>query len=911
MEYIEEPRRSRGWLFSLVAIALAALIGGRWLAGFAIDWQWWGEIGQRDTWLAMMAYGTGPVLAIAATFYLAFLAAHGLGVRSAGVELRKHQLYRRLSALGLLVLALLVAFATVDSWTVVRYFGGAGAGAGDSTTWLDPVFGRPLAFYFFELPFYGLLLRIVLALCLVSGFIYWMAARGWSLTQTAGSLPSFGEEGFVFDLRSLKLGAAFEGRFLRIAAGIFFLALAARFVLDRYDLLFEEHGALVGVDWTDEHLTLPLLWMSAAASLVAAVAFFAGKKRYALLLPAVFILYVAVPKIAAAVYVRPSEITIQKPYIERHIQATRSAWGLSQRVKEGEFAARTDGTVDPARHKALLDNVRLWDWRAFHDTVTQIQAIRLYYVFKDTDVDRYTIDGQLRQVLLTPREMDVKQLPADAQARWINPHFIYTHGYGVVMAEASKITPDGLPQLIIKNTPPEIMTDSLKLTRPEIYFGEATHEPVFVRTGQPEFNYPFGASNVESRYEGHGGFPISSLLQRGAAAVATGDWNILLTSYLTPESRMMIHRNVHQRMSEIASFLSWDPDAYMVITPEGRLVWMIDGYTTSSSHPYSRAVETRALGDINYVRNSVKATIDTYDGTVHLYVFDTADPILRAYRRLFPHLFEDASAMPAGLRAHVRYPEVIFQLQAEIYRTYHMTNAEAFFNKEDVWDLSRNINGTSGKPDTVSPTYIVASLPDSDKPEFLLLTTFTPRNKDNLIGLMVARCDGENYGELHFLQLPKREQFNGPMQIEAKISQDQTISKDLTLWNQQGSEVLRGQMLVLPVGDTLLYIEPIYIQASQARMPQLKKIAVYQGDRLIYTDTYEDAVAQLAGLQVAPKPAAETPGAKAAAPPPAPVLNLLQEVKDRMRKYRELMSQGKYAEAGKEIEALERLATKK
>ena len=409
-------------------------------------------------------------------------------------------------------------------------------------------------------------------------------------------------------------------------------------------------------------------------------------------------------------------------------------------------------------------------------------------------MDRYQIDGQLRQVLVTPREIDVAQLPADARSRWINPHFIYTHGYGVVVAEAARMTAEGSPQLLVQNAPPEVKTQSLKLTRPELYYGEVSHDPVFVHTRQAEFNYPSASGNVETRYEGKGGFPISSPLLRLAAAVSSGDWNILLTSYLAPESRMMIRRKVHDRLEELAGFITWDADPYLVITKEGRLVWLVDGYTTSDAHPYSRAYRIGDDASLNYIRNSVKASVDAYDGTVKLYVFDEQDPVLAAYRRLFPRLLTPLSQMPAELRAHARYPETIFRLQAEVYRTYHMTNPEAFFNKEDQWDIARNLNGPTGKPEPVSPTYIVATLPGSDEPEFLLMTTFTPRNKDNLIGVMVARCDGESLGELNFLQLSKQELIYGPMQIEARINQDQVISKDLTLWNQQGSQVLRGQI---------------------------------------------------------------------------------------------------------------------
>jgi len=503
----------------------------------------------------------------------------------------------------------------------------------------------------------------------------------------------------------------------------------------------------------------------------------------------------------------------------------------------------------------------------------------------------------------------VAQLPADARSRWINPHFIYTHGYGAVMAEAARITKDGLPQLLVQDAPPVVKSKSIKLARPELYYGEVSHEPVFVRTGQAEFNYPSGAGNVETHYAGKGGFPISGLPMRLAAALSTGDWNILLTSYLKPESRMMVRRKIGERLEALAEFIEWDSDPYLVVTDGGQMVWIVDGYTTSDRHPYSRGYAVGGRGRVNYIRNSVKATVDAYDGSVRLYAFDTEDPLLAAYRQLFPKLFTPAAEMPADLRAHARYPELIFRLQAEVYRTYHMSNPEAFFNREDQWDMARNLNNPSGKGEAVAPTYVVATLPGSDEPEFLLMVSFTPRNKDNLIGVMAARCDGENLGEILFLQLSKQELIYGPVQIDSRISQDQVISKDLTLWNQQGSQVLRGQMLVLPVDNTVLYIEPIYIQASEARMPQLKKVVIAMGNRLIYADTYEQALAELAGLSPAAAPAAAPGAAPAQAAPvlsPDGVARLRQAIESHLKRYRALMGEGKYGEAGREIEALER-----
>jgi uncharacterized membrane protein (UPF0182 family) len=745
----------------------------------------------------------------------------------------------------------------------------------------------------------------VLALVIFCVLVYWITARGWQLRYQLPHLREMTE----LDPSILKLEGGLESKFLRGSAVVLLLAIAVRFFLARYEMVYNDHGTfLVGIDYVDQNIGIPLQWLVIFACVAAAGFVWMGRWFLAGAMALSLVVEFVAPRAVAALYVRPNEISLERPYIDTHIHATRSAFGLEQRVREVEFKAQPEGTIDPSRHKPLLDNVRLWDWRAFHDTITQIQALRPYYVFHDTDVDRYTIDGQYRQVLLSPRELDLSQLPA-ARANWINPAFIYTHGYGLVLAPVSQITPDGLPVLLIDNAPPVVKTPSLKLTRPEIYYGEVTHEPVFVDTAQEEFNYPSGERNVNTRYEGKGGFPISSFPMRLAAAIREGEPNILLTNYLKDNSRMMIHRRVADRLQQLAGFLEWDYDPYLVLTDTGRLVWMADGYTTSEAHPYSRNIDVPNMGRVNYIRNAVKATIDAYDGETHLYIFAPDDPIIAAYQHLFPDLFLPASQMPKDLRAHARYPETLFAIQAEIYRTYHMLDPQSFYNKEDLWDLARRQSGQGQGAEPVTPTYVVAILPGQDKPEFLLLTPFTPRNKDNLIGLMVARCDGENLGDMVVLQLSKQELIFGPMQIAARINQDQTISKDLTLWNQQGSQVLRGQTLVLPVGDTFLYVDPIYIQATEARMPQLKKVVLAVGNRLIYADTYEQAVAQLSnGAQELVRQAAATPAANAtrAAPAAAPGADpRLQRVRDHLRRYRDLAAQGHWSEAGKELEAIE------
>jgi len=906
---IDRGRRPEGpprLIITLIVAVIVLLFAARTIASYVIDVEWWKELGQFDTWLSMLTYSFAPLAAATVLAFAALWIAHARALKFAGTSLGEHGLYAKVSALGLLILGYIIAAASIDNWTVVRFAGSRGLVA-SAAGWRDSVFQRPLSFYLFDLPFYNLLRGYVLGLVIVAILVYWIAARGWQLRYRMSELRNMQE----LDASFLKLEGGLESRFLRGAAVVLLLALACRFYLARYEMVYNEHGTfLVGVDWVDQKVGLPLQWLLIVSCVAAAALVWIGRFLWAAFLALSLVVSFVVPGIVSALYVKPNEISLERPYVQTHIHATRSAYGIEQNVREVEFKAQPEASIDIAQNQSTLDNVRLWDTQAFHDTVTQIQALRPYYTFHDSDVDRYVIDGQYRQVLLAPRELDISQLPA-ARASWINPAFIYTHGYGLVLAPVAKITPDGLPVLLIDNAPAVVKTKSLSLTRPELYYGEVTHGPVFVNTAQAEFNYPSGEDNVRSRYEGKGGFPISSFFMRMAAAVREGEPNILLTDYFTANSRMMIRRRVRERLQELAGFLEWDPDPYLVITDAGRLVWMVDGYTTSDAHPYSRAVDLGDLGRVNYIRNAVKATVDAYDGETHLYVFAPDDPLIGAYQRLFSHLFLQASEMPADLRRHARYPETLFRVQAEIYRTYHMLDPQSFYNKEDLWDLARRGAGQNGGSESETPTFVVASLPGEKQAEFLLMTPFTPRGKDNLIGLMAARCDGPHLGEVVVLMLSKQELIFGPMQIAARINQDQTISKDLTLWNQQGSQVLRGQTLVLPVGNTFLYVDPIYIQATEARMPQLKKVVLAVGNRLIYKDTYEEALAALAAGN---PPSPQTLTAAVAAAPAAPARAdtggsgaeaRLQRIGEHWRKYKELTAQGHFSEAGKELEAIQ------
>jgi uncharacterized membrane protein (UPF0182 family) len=913
-------RGPSGLVFALVLLFLL-LVGSRYIASTLIDYAWWNEMHQVDTWVSLLLYGTGPLVVASVVFFLAFWTALRLGLpgqRNARLfGFFDRGLFLKIALFVLAVFSIGVANATVDNWTVVRFFGGLRLPSSRGE-FIDPIFGKPLHFYFFELPFFNMLLNAVLAGLILALAIYWLAAHAERLSR---QLPvAFPVGGRPFDLEQLDFRAAFDSNFVRVSAAILLLGIALKMYFGRYGLLLEDHGQyLVGVDWVADHVVLPLQWLLIAGALAAAGLVLTRRGRWALvlllLIPARYVL----PSILTGLYVHPNELALERPYIQHHIAASRSAYGLDRRVTETHLEAVPEIPLDYAAHKPLLDNVRLWDWRAFHDTISQIQPLRPY-VYIDTDIDRYQIDGQLRQVMIAPRELDIRQL-GEARTRWINPHLIYTHGYGIVMAEANRITQDGLPLLFVKNAPPVVTTKALQFTRPEIYYSEVAHEPVFVDTGQQEFNYPSGSDTIKTTYEGKGGFPIASLGMRLAAALEYGDANILLTEYLTANSRMMIHRAVRERLNKLAGFVSWDSDPYLVLNAEGRLVWIADGYMSSDAHPYSREID---LSDrtVNYLRNSLKATIDAYTGETKLYVFDPDDVLIQAYGRLFPNLFLPRASLPKDLQAHTRYPETLFSVQAEMYRTFHMRDPETFYNRADLWDLAKTSNKAEGS-NSVSPTYVVATLPNSNIPEFLLMTTFTPANKDNLIGVMYARCDGEHLGELVFEQLSKQNIIYGPMQIDARVNQDQNISKDLSLWSQYGSQVLRGQTLVLPIADSFLYVEPIYIQSSQTSMPQLKRVALAMGNRLSYADTYEKSLAQLIeqlGATDAPAPASPPAGpqpqpssAVTSVTPPAPppqALETLQQVRQHLQRYRELGSQGKWAEAGKELDEIQRLTQK-
>ncbi|HEX3374242.1 MAG TPA: UPF0182 family protein, partial [Edaphobacter sp.] len=609
--------------------------------------------------------------------------------------------------------------------------------------------------------------------------------------------------------------------------------------------------------------------------------------------------------------VKPNELVREQPYIAHNIEMTRQAYGLDQFLQR-EFPAETSvEATEPAKNQATLQNIRLWDWRALQDTLRQVQEIRTYYDFPDIDIDRYELDGTLRQVMLATRELNVDKLP-ESSRNWINEKLVYTHGYGITMNPVNGFTPEGLPTLLLSNMPVQSTVPGLSVTRPEIYFGELTDTDVYVKTKQQEFDYPQGQTNSLTSYQGTGGIVLGGFLRRILLAIELGDLTKLpFSDDVNAQSRVLMRRNVRARVAALAPFLTFDQDPYIVVDEDGRLSWMMDAFTTSDSYPYSShyTVDNRSL---NYMRNSVKVVVDAYNGTTTFYVFDPEDPILATYRRIFPSLFKDASSMPAGLRKHVRYPELLFKLQSEVYGLYHMTNPAVFFNREDLWTVATETGlGNDGEQtkQPMQPNFVLMKLPGETDVEFVEILPFTPANRNNLIGWIAGRCDGAHYGTSVVYDFPKTKLIDGPQQIESRIDQNAQLSGQLTLWNQQGSHVRRGSLLVIPSGRALLYAEPIYLQAAQSPMPELRLVVLALQDRLAYGPTFEAALASLYGGEVSSMrtPEAPQPAPASQTPQSADLHALIAEAGKDLNDYQRLTAEGKLGEAGQKLEELKRV----
>jgi hypothetical protein len=684
----------------------------------------------------------------------------------------------------------------------------------------DPIFNMDVGFYIFSLPVYHFVQRwlvIALFLSLIG------AAAIYALAQQNNLA-----EGRLVMLPHVQLHLAVLGIFI-------FLVFAVGHWLDRFDLMYSTRGVAFGASYTDINVALPALWVMIAIAVVAAGILLVNifLRRAALSLLAVFIWIVTgivgagfIPGLVQRYVVEPNELASEATYIENNIRFTNLAYGLD-RVQERDFSEVAPLSSETLTdNEATLKNIRLWDYRPLQQTYQQIQAIRLYYRFLDIDLDRYTINDEIRQVAIAARELDVSRLQ---DPTWVTQRLQFTHGYGAVVNPVNEVTGDGLPLLWIKDLPPESSV-GLDITRPEIYHGEGTTDYVFVQTQEREFSYPSGDQNVYTNYEGSGGVVLDSYLKRLAFALRLADVNMLLSQDFTPTSRVMLFRNIADRARHIAPFLRYDSDPYLIISPDGQLYWLLDAYTTSNLFPYSEPI-----GDLNYIRNSVKVVIDAYNGTPTFYLVDPADPLIQAYTAIFPGLFTPLADMPDWLRAHLRYLEDLFTIQARLFQTYHMRDVNVFYNKEDLWQTPKET--FAGNTQDVEPYYVVLRLPGETQNEYVLTQPFTPNTKDNLIAWLAARSDGENYGQLIVYRFPKQGLVFGPLQIEGRIDQDPEISAQITLWSQSGSQVIRGNLLVLPIDNSLLYVEPLYLQAVNGQIPELKRVIVVSGDRVVMRET--------------------------------------------------------------------------
>ena len=925
------PGRRRRFLLILIVLAVI-FFGGRAALSYYVDVLWFRSLGYGNVFLKTLSLQWEVFTAFAAATFLilygSFLAlkrAHlpdlpdGHTILIGGQPLKLPvEPVLRLIALGIsLAIAAATGAAMTGEWPTLALFWYAPRTAGSV---VDPIFGKPLNFFLFTLPawqvFLGWLLTLALITCALAVFFI---------------LISGGARIFA---GRLSRHVTLPWRGLSITFAFLLLTLAMRVYISRFERLLDDHTIFGGVTYTDAHVTLTgMLVVCAALVLGALIALVntlrmpRGRWLVAAILPAA-VCYVAVQAVAwyvSSFIVKPNELVREKPYIVYNTDLTRQAYGLNQ-VSQREFPAETTvDAADPANNQATLQNIRLWDWRALQDTLRQIQEIRTYYDFPDIDIDRYAIDGTTREVMLAARELNVDKLP-ESSRNWINEKLIYTHGYGITMNPVNGFTPEGLPTLILSNMPVQSTVRGLTVTRPEIYFGEMTNTDVYVKTEQKEFNYPQGQSNNLTSYEGNGGILLGGFLRRMIIALDQNDLAKLpFSDDVNRNSRLLMRRNIRDRVSALAPFLTYDPDAYIVLGDDGRLSWIMDAFTVSDSYPYSTHYRLND-NSINYMRNSVKVVIDAYDGTTTFYVFDPEDPIIAAYRRIFPNLFKDVALMPPGLRKHVRYPELLLKLQAEVYGLYHMTDPEAFYNREDLWTVATEVGmSEGGQPVTqaMQPNFVLMKLPGETGEEFVEILPFTPSNPNNLIGWIAGRSDGAQYGTSVVYNFPKTKLVDGPLQIEARIDQNAQLSGQLTLWNQQGSHVRRGALLVIPTGRALLYAEPIYLQAERSPMPELRLVVLALQDRLAYGPTFESAMASLFGGAVSSLTASATSSAavsagserrvpaSASSPQAAADFNaLIAEAAKDLADYQRLTAEGKLGEAGQKLEELKRALDK-
>ena len=812
-----------------------------------------------------------------------------------------------------------------EQWQIVlKFLHGVNTGT------IDPIFGQDVGFYLFSLPMFDAVQTLLLLLSLVM-----LAAGAAQLVGLSGGRLEIRQD--LIEIRDLSK----EFRAISVFVAFFLFVLALKAFLGRYHLLYSNFGVVDGAGWTDAVIRRPMYWLTALSCLVLAALVLwtrlrsglqsvlqrrglrANEAQAAVLglaaLAAGLVWFLglnAAPKAFQWLRVEPNEITYERPYIENNIAFTRKAFKLNQ-VEERQFPVSETFTSDMVeRNTNIFENIRLWDWRALDAVYQQFQEIRLYYEFRDVDIDRYTFGDSYREVMVSAREMELNNLPEQSQT-FVNRRFKYTHGYGIAMNNVSQFTEEGLPKLLIKDIPPKSLYPELEVSRPEIYYGELTETPVVVNTSEMEFDYPRGEENAYIRYPGQGGVQLSNLWRKFLYGWKFDGTKFFLSNYPTEDSRVMFHRQIRERLNTLAPFIDFDDDPYIVLA-DGQLYWIVDGYTSTDRYPYSEPfssgdlVASKGLSQYgpgnapgskfigqNYVRNSVKAVVNAFSGEVDFYVFDEQDPLIQTWQSIFDDLLQPREAMPEALEKHIRYPSTMLLIQGLVYAKYHMDDPAVFYNQEDLWVRATEKYHNRVQP--VEPYYVMWERPNSDEPEFVLILPFTPKNRQVLIGWIAGMCDPGNYGRLLSYKFPKDKRVLGPQQVETKIDQDSYLSGQLTLWDQRGSNVIRGNVLAIPLEDTLFYVEPIYLQAETAAYPELRLVVVMHNDRMSYAESFDEALRKLFEGEAKLRPG---PGEKRPDGEQAPLEELIRRANQAFESYLQLQGKFNFQEASKQLDSL-------
>jgi hypothetical protein len=892
-------RRRRLGLVALVLV-LGLVLVLPYLVQLAAEWPWFASLGYERVFATRLVaeLSLGLVVGLAAFAFLyvnLWIAQRGVVPNPLVLQMDPEarsvldltRLLRRLTLPGTLALGLLIGLASAGGWlTVLQFLNQTPFGV------TDPVFERDVGYYVFTLPIVagtiGLLTTLT-SLALLASLVIYVVRR---------DIVVFG--------RRVTVGPAARRHVAALFVLLFVLAALRAWFVRLPDLLYSTTGPLVGASFADLHGRLMGLRLAALAALAGAglVAWGARTGNLARSVGIAAVLYFGVSLLGVGAYpalvqrliVAPNELVKETPQLAAHIAATRRAWGLDRVVTRDLTGEAQLTERDILANQPTIENVRLWDRDPLLQTFGQLQEIRTYYDFVSVDDDRYWIDGQYRQVLLSPRELNAASLPTRT---FINERLTFTHGYGITLGPVNQVTEEGLPVLFIKDLPPASAV-SLGVTRPEIYFGELTDSWVFARTRQREFDYPSGDENIFTTYEGAGGVPVGGLFRRAVLAAHFASLKALLSSDITNESRALYYRNILVRARKALPFLLFDGDPYLVVTDAGRLQWILDAYTATSRYPYSQPLSNGT----NYLRNSVKVVIDAYDGSVTAYLADPADPLIRTLARVFPGILEPLDAMPADLRAHLRYPEDLFRVQTDLYATYHMAEPEIFYHREDQWQ--KPVMARGGDEQDPFLRHIVMRLPEERQAEFIFMVPFTPRGKDNLASWMVARNDREHYGQLVVYRFPKQSLVFGPTQIVNRISQNTEISRQISLWDQRGSEVIRGNLLVIPIEESLIYVQPLYLRAEGGRIPELKRVVVAHQNRVVMEETLEEGLTLLFGGAPGPPVLVARPGSAATPPPPSTgsAAELARQATEHYQRAVEAQRAGNWARYGEELARL-------